>query len=230
MNFDNFKNSLFYESACIRIDPITLDKFISYPVFIHGNITESSEFDDMNSYMSDINPDINCIRINFEQAIRMTILPNTKKTNKIWLPEEFRIELLRQYHEYSKLRKIVTDNNLNAKVLRNLFIITPPDTDLRNHHHFFKGSTFGICYKFNVDDTAEPSYIKFPRENANVIVPDTDKFYYHFKNNPMHGVHSNHWLFWWLTDFVDSISVPKFDFYELESPYFTNATNNYGQS
>jgi hypothetical protein len=226
MNFNLFENSNFFKSAKLRTNPVSLEQRTHYISAFEWRASDCiAKIDTVNSqeYLDDLYFD-------FQSAIKMT-LPNPE----VWIPEEFRTELYRQYAEVRGLIKYTLDyynnnpaNHKEIKIIRSRLIMGAPGLNIHRHHHDCP-MTITFCYKFdeNSISSGDSSHLILgPYNNTiKVYVPNNDKFCFVMKNSPMHGAVSNEWRFWWISDLTELFDIPELPFPKWENKYLDN--NNF---
>jgi hypothetical protein len=161
--------------------------------------------------------------------------------DKIWLPDGFRETIFEQWREVSTMiNNIVKNNNSDPTkekvgILHSKLLISVPGVNILPHVHQCKQAV-AICYKYDdcKIESDEKSHFKmggsYRIEELNrphnwkkkIYFPDVDKFYFSFRNDPVHEVQSNEWRFWWFTDFSTYVDIPNLPFYYWDDPYLDN--------
>lgn len=221
MNFDKFENSIFFKSAKIRIDPVTLEQTMSYlPAFDYKVGGILVKIDTINSIEKN-----DVFYMDFHSAIKMT-LPESE----VWITEDFRDELYSQYNEVqSAIQYIIKNYNNNneipIRILRSRLVLSKPGLNIHRHHHH-SPMTITFCYKFDQNSVIsnEPSHLILGNYNNTVkaYVPKDDKFYFVMKNSPIHGAVTNEWRFWWISDFDKLVDIPDLSLPKWENEYLDN--------
>lgn len=226
MNFDRFEKCLFYQSGRTRLNPVTLTSFIpdkppAVCVFdCSPPINDMTDSDDMNLHFFNQNDWLQYLYLSFDQSIRYKVSSLHTGNDKEWIPDEFKTVLLSQRQEVTDTINFIRKTNNFTRIHRHRCVITPPGFTVHSHYHYFSGSTITIGYILNSDDQQEKSFLLMTNNKIPVEIPQTEKFFFHFRNDPRHGAKVNHWICWYYTDFETPVTVPELPITELKSQYF----------
>jgi hypothetical protein len=131
-----------------------------------------------------------------------------------FLSEDIRAEIIRQWSEVNTLLDIVKPSK--DTIVESIMAVQRPGAYIPNHNHTNVVTTLTFCYCFgdsltNDIDAIRVAPYELPNNHITYNYPNVDKFYLIMDTNNYHDSSSSKWRFFWINDFFEPITVPKFN-------------------
>jgi hypothetical protein len=136
-----------------------------------------------------------------------------------YIPQEFRIEICRQWNEVNEVVNKIKSQS-SAKVVASEIFLVCPDTNIGKHRHKFAKQTLTFGYRFSTDSDGSYLMLWPNNEEQHYEFPLSNKFWFTFKDHADHGAQVNSWMFFWFFDFDQHIDIPE------EMPFVKTDTKN----
>jgi hypothetical protein len=209
-DFENFRNSVFYQMGLIRLEVSNLSHFDAQGGtciydFMHVPTIDEVEngFQTIGSKQSYLVPVVRMLGMKVDDT-------------QISLPESIKKEIIKQYKEVAEAMEIVKQqyfekNGKQLPIRRQAFLICPPGGWAPIHgHHCTHSVTFVYTYPQGKIEGDEESCLKMGYDLRHTLpFPKENKLLFSFKDNPFHSNVNNEWRFFWINDFDDYFELPK---------------------
>lgn len=210
MNFENFKNSKFYQLGKKRYDYAN-EKFVDIEF---SCLYETLSLNPVDSEV--LNPTFKRAMTFFDKSPLFHLRVGLEINHPNWLSQEFRELIGRQWIEVSSITKLLEIQPVNSYLL-----IQSPGVDIPMHSHSFP-YTMTFCYSYTEEGIGtiyDNSMIGISKSKENIYsvkLPTDEKICFDFKGNLTHGVRSNEWRFFYFHDFTEILSIPDCSFTYVE--------------